>query len=41
VVIARGTVVAQGSPEALRATTGADSFEDAFVALTGASGEEP
>jgi sodium transport system ATP-binding protein len=39
VVITRGTVVAQGSPEALRASTGAGSFEDAFVALTGEPGE--
>ncbi|MEO8308057.1 MAG: ATP-binding cassette domain-containing protein [Pseudomonadota bacterium] len=40
VVIARGTVVAQGSPEELRAATGADSFEDAFVALTGVNGDD-
>jgi sodium transport system ATP-binding protein len=36
VVIARGTVVATGAPEALRAQAGAANFEDAFVALTGA-----
>jgi sodium transport system ATP-binding protein len=35
VVIAAGRVVATGTPDALRARTGAASFEDAFVALTG------
>ena len=30
-----GAVVATGTPEALRQGTGADNFEDAFVALTG------
>lgn len=40
VVIARGSVVATGSPEALRQGTGAANFEDAFVALTG-EGESP
>ena len=35
VVIARGAVVATGTPEGLRERTGAASFEDAFVALTG------
>jgi sodium transport system ATP-binding protein len=35
VVIARGLVVATGTPEALRHGTGAATFEDAFVALTG------
>jgi ABC-type Na+ transport system ATPase subunit NatA len=35
VVIARGEVVATGTPEALRARTGAANFEDAFIALTG------
>lgn len=35
VVIAHGTVVATGTPQALRERTGAASFEDAFVALTG------
>ncbi|HXC58693.1 MAG TPA: ATP-binding cassette domain-containing protein [Steroidobacteraceae bacterium] len=39
VVIAAGAVVATGTPEALRQRTGAQSFEDAFVALTG--GGEP
>jgi len=35
VVIAAGRVVATGTPEALRERTGAASFEDAFVTLTG------
>jgi len=35
VVIARGVVVAQGSPDALRERTGAESLEDAFVAIIG------
>ncbi len=35
VVIAAGRVVATGTPGALRERTGAASFEDAFVALTG------
>jgi sodium transport system ATP-binding protein len=39
VVIARGRVVASGEPEALRASTGAANFEDAFVLLTGADGD--
>jgi sodium transport system ATP-binding protein len=38
VVIAGGTVVAQGTPDELRARAGYDSLEDAFVALAG-SGE--
>lgn len=37
VVIARGTVVAQGAPEALRAGTGLAGLEDAFVHLIGDS----
>jgi sodium transport system ATP-binding protein len=36
VVIARGTVVACGTPEALRQQTGCADLEDAFVALTAA-----
>ena len=36
VVIAGGRVVARGTPDQLRAQTGRDSLEDAFVALTGA-----
>jgi sodium transport system ATP-binding protein len=39
VVIARGAVVATGTPEALRQGTGAANFEDAFVALTGEGAE--
>jgi sodium transport system ATP-binding protein len=39
VVITRGAVVAQGRPDELRAATGAASFEDAFVALTGETGD--
>jgi sodium transport system ATP-binding protein len=35
VVIAAGQVVATGTPEGLRESAGAASFEDAFVALTG------
>jgi sodium transport system ATP-binding protein len=35
VVIARGRVVANGAPEALRAQTGAANLEDAFVTLIG------
>ena len=38
IVIAHGRVVAEGSPEELRARTGAASLEDAFVSLIG-SGE--
>jgi sodium transport system ATP-binding protein len=40
VVIARGRVVARGSPDELRAQTGHRNLEDAFVALTGESGRE-
>ena len=39
VVVARGTVVAAGTPEGLRAQAGVSSFEEAFVALTGAASE--
>ncbi len=35
VVIARGRVVAQGTPDELRAQAGADNLEDAFVRLIG------
>jgi len=35
VVIARGQIVASGSPDDLRAQTGQQNLEDAFVALTG------
>jgi sodium transport system ATP-binding protein len=39
IVIAHGRVVASGTPDALRAQTGVESLEDAFVALAGASRE--
>ena len=35
VVIARGRIVASGSPDDLRRQTGRDNLEDAFVALSG------
>jgi sodium transport system ATP-binding protein len=35
IVIASGRVVAQGTPDELRAQSGCDNLEDAFVALTG------
>lgn len=35
VVIAKGTVVAQGTPDELRAQTGEDNLEDAFVRAIG------
>jgi sodium transport system ATP-binding protein len=35
VVIARGQIVASGSPDDLRDQTGHRNLEDAFVALTG------
>ncbi|GMU69250.1 MAG: ABC transporter ATP-binding protein [Steroidobacteraceae bacterium] len=35
IVLARGQVAAQGSPDELRELTGCDSLEDAFVALIG------
>ena len=45
VVIARGRIVASGSPDDLRRQTGRDNLEDAFVALSGldadASAEAP
>jgi sodium transport system ATP-binding protein len=40
VVIAKGTVVADGTPDALRETTGCDDLEDAFVALTTSENRE-
>jgi sodium transport system ATP-binding protein len=40
VVIAQGTVVAQGSPDDLRRQTGQSDLEDAFVALAGLETEE-
>ena len=38
VVIARGTVAAQGTPEELRARSGAPTLEEAFVRLIGLEG---
>ena len=38
VVIARGRVVASGTPDELRALTGENALEDAFVQLIGADG---
>ena len=35
VIIARGHVVARGTPDELRSQTGHENLEDAFVALTG------
>jgi sodium transport system ATP-binding protein len=35
VVIAQGTVVAEGTPDDLRRLTGQSDLEDAFVALAG------
>jgi sodium transport system ATP-binding protein len=40
VVIAQGTVVADGTPDELRSVTGRDNLEDAFVALAGLETEE-
>lgn len=39
VVISSGSVVATGPPSALLQRTGANNFEDAFVALTGGGGQ--
>ena len=39
-IIAKGRVVAAGTPDELRTKTGHDNLEDAFVALAGASREE-
>jgi ABC-2 type transport system ATP-binding protein len=36
-VIDHGKIIAQGSPDELKAQTGTDSLEDAFLALTGSS----
>jgi sodium transport system ATP-binding protein len=35
VILAHGKVIAAGSPDELRARTGADNLEDAFVTLIG------
>jgi sodium transport system ATP-binding protein len=39
IVIAGGTVIASGTPEQIRARTGALALEDAFVQLIGAAGQ--
>jgi sodium transport system ATP-binding protein len=39
IVIARGQVVANGTPEGLREQSGCDNLEDAFVALAGLENE--
>ena len=39
VVIAQGTVVAEGTPDDLRRLTGKADLEDAFVALAGLEAE--
>jgi len=41
VVIAHGTVVADGTPDELRRRTGRADLEDAFVALAGLEAEVP
>src|SRR6185503_15872136 len=40
IVIARGGVAAMGTPDELRAQTGRDNLEDAFVALSGLEQDE-
>jgi sodium transport system ATP-binding protein len=40
VIIARGRVIAAGSPEALRARAGEDNLEEAFIKLIGADARE-
>jgi sodium transport system ATP-binding protein len=41
IVIAHGKLVASGSPDELRAQTGRQNLEDAFVALVGLDAETP
>jgi sodium transport system ATP-binding protein len=41
IVIARGRIVASGTPDDLRARSGQANLEDAFVALSGADGAAP
>jgi sodium transport system ATP-binding protein len=40
IVIAHGRVVGSGTPDELRARTGLENLEDAFVALAGSSRDE-
>jgi sodium transport system ATP-binding protein len=40
VLIAKGTVVADGTPDSLRAETGCENLEDAYVALAGGQAAE-
>jgi sodium transport system ATP-binding protein len=37
-IIVRGTIVAQGSPDELKARTGKQNLEEAFVTLAGTDG---
>ncbi len=41
VIVARGAVVARGDPEDIRAASGCESLEDAFVKLAGAEAQNP
>ena len=41
IVVAGGKVVAHGTPDELRASTGFDNLEDAFVARAGTAGDGP
>ena len=40
VIVSHGTVVACGTPEAIRAAAGREDLEEAFVRLTGGGGAE-
>jgi sodium transport system ATP-binding protein len=40
IVVAGGKVVARGTPDELRVSTGFENLEDAFVALAGNAGDE-
>jgi sodium transport system ATP-binding protein len=39
VIVSHGRVVAEGTPEAIRASAGCADLEEAFVRLTGGGGE--
>jgi sodium transport system ATP-binding protein len=41
VIVSHGRIAATGTPEAIRAAAGCGDLEEAFVRLTGASGEGP